>query len=199
MKLTLGHDHSLQRVGVTIFPNGRVGRSTALSVRAVQEDSMALSMCGVLDVTGVREGELTGKGGGVHFSDAEKPIKDGKSSDVSTGGSGRVGRMAAKRSRSYAEDDEDDRQENGGDSDGSFNADEEYGDTHKLQTASGGQKKRLTSSSSASASSRSFSFPTKSPSADPFHITDRWLALDTSSFSTSNIGLQAMVLISSLA
>lgn len=57
----------------------------------------------------------------------------------------------------------------------------------------------ITSSSSSSSSSSRFQFPTRPLFSDPFRVTDRWLSIDTSSFSAPHCGLQAMILVSQLA
>lgn len=55
------------------------------------------------------------------------------------------------------------------------------------------------SSSSSSSSSSRFHFPSRTLSSDPSRVTDRWISIDTSSFSTSFCGLRAMILVSQLA
>ena len=91
---------------------------------------------------------------------------------------------ATKRNRSYKEEDDDE--------------DEDSSDDFMIDVES---PPRKFSSSSSSSSSSSFAFPTKSNSLpyEKSSVTDRWIAVDTTSFPSSFSGLQAMILISSSA
>ena len=94
---------------------------------------------------------------------------------------------ASKRSRSYKEVDDDDDDDEDVDSSDDFMRDVE--------------SPPRSSSSSSSSSSSFFAFP-KISSGNPhknISVTDRWIAVDTTSFSSSFSGLQAMILISSSA
>ena len=89
---------------------------------------------------------------------------------------------ASKRSRSYKEVDDDDDDDEDVDSSDDFMRDVE-------------------SPPRSSSSSSFFAFP-KISSGNPhknISVTDRWIAVDTTSFSSSFSGLQAMILISSSA